>query len=89
MTGDSCGRRRASSLLHRQVGDLVMDEHGVAQHGVLVRHLVMPGDVAGTTQIMHWLAGVSTDMYVNLMAQYAPGSGDSMSGTRGRRRPGG
>jgi putative pyruvate formate lyase activating enzyme len=64
--------RAAIAEMHRQVGDLVTDEHGVAQHGMLVRHLVMPGDVAGTTQIMHWLAGLSTDMYVNLMAQYAP-----------------
>jgi putative pyruvate formate lyase activating enzyme len=64
--------RAAIADMHRQVGDLMMDEHGVAQRGVLVRHLVMPGGVAGTPAVMRWLAGLSPDMYVNLMAQYAP-----------------
>lgn len=64
--------RAAIAEMHRQVGDLVFDEHGVARRGVLVRHLVMPGGVAGTPEIMRWLAGLSRDMYVNIMAQYAP-----------------
>ncbi len=64
--------RAAIAEMHRQVGDLVIDEHGIAQRGVLVRHLVMPGGVAGTPEIMRWLAGLSRDTYVNLMAQYAP-----------------
>jgi putative pyruvate formate lyase activating enzyme len=64
--------RAAIAEMHRQVGDLVFDEHGLARRGVLVRHLVMPGGIAGTAEIMRWLAGLSKDMYVNLMAQYAP-----------------
>jgi putative pyruvate formate lyase activating enzyme len=50
-----------------------MDEHGLARRGVLVRHLVMPGGVAGTRAIMRFLAReVSPHTYVNMMAQYYP-----------------
>ena len=65
--------RRAVSEMHRQVGDLKLDEHGLAKHGVLVRHLVMPGGIAGTREIMEFLAReVSPHSYVNLMDQYRP-----------------
>jgi putative pyruvate formate lyase activating enzyme len=59
--------------MHRQVGDLVLDEHGIARRGLLVRHLVMPGGVAGTRAIMRFLAReVSRNTYVNIMDQYRP-----------------
>jgi putative pyruvate formate lyase activating enzyme len=59
--------------MYRQVGDLVMDEHGVAQRGLLIRHLVMPGDVVGTRDVMRWIAReLSPTTYVNVMAQYYP-----------------
>jgi putative pyruvate formate lyase activating enzyme len=58
--------------MHRQVGDLTFDEHGLAKRGVLVRHLVMPGRVAGTAEIMRFLADLSPDMYINVMDQYYP-----------------
>jgi putative pyruvate formate lyase activating enzyme len=65
--------RRAIKEMQRQVGVLTLDERGLARRGVLVRHLVMPGGVAGTGEIMRWLAAeVSPDTYVNLMAQYYP-----------------
>ncbi|MEE9217782.1 MAG: radical SAM protein [Acidobacteriota bacterium] len=65
--------RRAIKEMHRQVGELCMDEHGLARRGVLVRHLVMPGGVAGTRNIMQFLAReVSPHTYVNLLAQYHP-----------------
>ncbi len=65
--------RRAIKEMHRQVGELKMDEHGLARRGVLVRHLVMPGAVAGTGNIMKFLAReVSPHTYVNVMAQYRP-----------------
>ena len=65
--------RRAIKEMHRQVGPLVTDENGLALRGVLVRHLVMPGDVAGTQDIMRWIAReMGPDTYVNLMAQYHP-----------------
>jgi putative pyruvate formate lyase activating enzyme len=59
--------------MHRQVGVLRMDENGLARRGVLVRHLVMPDDVAGTANIMRFLAeDLSPNTYVNLMDQYYP-----------------
>ncbi|MEW5941178.1 MAG: radical SAM protein [Chloroflexota bacterium] len=65
--------RRAIKEMHRQVGELKMDEHGLAKRGVLVRHLVMPGGVAGTREIMKFLSEeVSPHAFVNVMAQYRP-----------------
>jgi putative pyruvate formate lyase activating enzyme len=64
--------RRAIGAMHAQVGDLVVDEDGLALRGVLVRHLVMPGMLDDTREIMRWLAALSPDTYVNVMEQYAP-----------------
>ena len=65
--------RAAIRAMHRQVGDLVCDEHGVARRGLLVRHLVMPGGLAGTAEVMRFLAEeISRDTYVNVMDQYGP-----------------
>ena len=64
---------RAIQEMHRQVGPLKFDERGLARRGVLVRHLVMPGEIAGTREIMSFLAReVSSDTYVNIMQQYYP-----------------
>jgi len=73
-----CGRypeaaRAALREMHRQVGDLTIDERGIARHGLLVRHLVMPGLVEETREILRFLAGeISPDTYVNIMDQYHP-----------------
>lgn len=65
--------RRAIKEMHRQVGPLTFDEEGLAKRGVLVRHLVMPGEIAGTREIMRFLAEeVSPDTYINVMDQYRP-----------------
>lgn len=65
--------RAAIREMHRQVGPLQMDEHGLARRGLLVRHLVMPGMPEETHQIMRWLAEeLGPDTYVNVMAQYYP-----------------
>jgi putative pyruvate formate lyase activating enzyme len=65
--------RRAIGEMHHQVGPLKLDENGLAKRGVLLRHLVMPGEIAGTEAIMRFLADeVSPDTYVNLMDQYYP-----------------
>jgi len=65
--------RRAIKEMFRQVGDLVMDERGVARRGLLIRHLVMPGGIAGTREIMQWIASeLSPTTYVNVMPQYYP-----------------
>lgn len=59
--------------MYRQVGDLVLDQNGIARRGLLMRHLVLPGDLAGTAEVMGFLAReVSADTYVNLMDQYRP-----------------
>ncbi len=65
--------RAAIREMHRQVGALVMDEQGLAKRGLLVRHLVMPGMLEETRQIVTWLAReLSPGTYVNVMAQYSP-----------------
>ncbi len=59
--------------MHRQVGDLQMDEHGVAWRGLLVRHLILPSGLAGTAEIVRFLAReISPNTYLNLMDQYRP-----------------
>lgn len=65
--------KAAVKEIHRQVGDLKVDEHGIAQRGLLVRHLVLPHGLAGTKGIVDFLSGeISRNTYVNIMAQYQP-----------------
>jgi len=65
--------RAALLEMHRQVGDLVLDSSGIARHGLLVRHLVMPDDIAGSSEALRFIAGeLSPDTYVNIMDQYHP-----------------
>ena len=59
--------------MHRQVGDLVLDENGLAKGGVLLRHLVMPEGLEDAENIMKYLSKeISADTYLNIMAQYFP-----------------
>ena len=59
--------------MHRQVGDLILDEEGVAQRGLLVRHLVLPENISGTDRVLEFLAtSISPRTYLNLMDQYRP-----------------
>lgn len=63
--------------MHRQVGDLVIDENGLAVRGLLVRHLVLPENLAGTREAMRFIAReLSTETAVNIMGQYRP-AGDA------------
>ncbi len=65
--------REAVRRMHAQVGDLVVDQDGLARRGLLVRHLVMPSGLAGTAAWMRFLAReVSPGTYVNIMDQYRP-----------------
>ncbi len=65
--------RRAIAEMHRQVGDLKFTPDGVACRGLLVRHLVMPGLIEESRQILEWLAReISPDTFVNIMGQYRP-----------------
>ncbi len=65
--------RAAIKEMHRQVGDLQIDRDGVAQRGLLIRHLVLPSGLAGTEAIVRFISQeISPDTYVNIMAQYRP-----------------
>lgn len=65
--------RAALKEMHHQVGDLLLDGRGLARRGLLVRHLVMPGQLAETAEILRFIAGeISPDTYLNLMDQYRP-----------------
>eukprot|EP00197_Chlamydomonas_leiostraca_P002104 CAMPEP_0202857680 /NCGR_PEP_ID=MMETSP1391-20130828/528_1 /ASSEMBLY_ACC=CAM_ASM_000867 /TAXON_ID=1034604 /ORGANISM="Chlamydomonas leiostraca, Strain SAG 11-49" /LENGTH=310 /DNA_ID=CAMNT_0049536515 /DNA_START=177 /DNA_END=1112 /DNA_ORIENTATION=+ len=75
--------RAAIAEMHRQVGDLVFSPDGLAQSGLLVRHLAMPGQVEEGKAILSWLADhVSKDTYVHVMEQYRP---DHLVGVGDRR----
>ena len=65
--------RAAVKEMHRQVGDLLMDERGIARRGLLIRHLVLPNGIAGTEGVVRFIADeISSQTYVNIMAQYYP-----------------
>jgi putative pyruvate formate lyase activating enzyme len=65
--------RAVIAAMHAQVGELKVDEQGLALRGVLVRHLVMPGLLDDTREIMRWIAtALSRDTFVNVMDQYYP-----------------
>ncbi len=65
--------KSALKEMHRQVGDLMIDENGIARRGLLVRHLVLPEGLAGTSEIMEFIAEeISRDTYINIMDQYRP-----------------
>jgi len=65
--------RRTIKEMYRQVGDLVLDENGLARRGLLIRHLVMPDHIAGTSEVARWIAReLSPSTYVNIMPQYYP-----------------
>jgi len=65
--------QQAVRLMYRQVGDLHIRSNGLATRGLLVRHLVLPNNLAGTQEIMRFLAQeISLNTYVNIMDQYHP-----------------
>ncbi|MCL4843143.1 MAG: hypothetical protein KJZ79_14950, partial [Bryobacteraceae bacterium] len=67
--------RAAESILemHRQTGGLVVDENGTALRGLIVRHLVMPGNLARTDLFVQWVAKhLGPDASINIMGQYRP-----------------
>ena len=65
--------RAAVKEMHRQVYDLRISEDGIAVHGLLIRHLVLPYGLAGTKETVHFIAEeISQNSYVNIMVQYHP-----------------
>ena len=65
--------KKALKEMHRQVGDLQINAEGIAERGLLIRHLVMPNGLAGSRELMHFIATeISPYSYVNVMGQYRP-----------------
>jgi putative pyruvate formate lyase activating enzyme len=64
--------KEAVREMYRQVGDLKVDNRGIAHKGLLIRHLVLPNNLAGSKKIPDFLADLSKECYVNIMAQYRP-----------------
>jgi putative pyruvate formate lyase activating enzyme len=65
--------RAAMREMYRQVGELQVDEAGIATRGMIIRHMVLPGGIAGTVQVLHWIATeLSPTVHVSLLAQYFP-----------------
>lgn len=81
--------KESIKAMHKQVGDLCFTADGIARRGVLVRHLVMPGQEEEGKSIVRWLAdNVSKDLYVHVMEQYHPRAhvGKQRRTTSGRAR---
>ena len=65
--------KSALKEMHRQTGVLVTDKRGIAQRGLIIRHLLLPDNLAGTDEVMKFISlNLSKDSYVNLMDQYRP-----------------
>jgi len=78
--------RAAIMEMYRQVGNLVVDGMGVAKRGLIIRHLVLPGGLSGTGEVMRFLAEeISKDVYISLMSQYFPAYRASEHGKIARR----
>lgn len=77
--------RIAVSEMYRQTGPLRFDDEGIATRGLLVRHLVLPGDISCTGQVLKWLSELSKEIPVSLMNQYFPAYRASGSKDLGRK----
>ncbi|HUT03427.1 MAG TPA: radical SAM protein [bacterium] len=65
--------REALRAMWRQCGPLALDGEGIAQKGLIIRHLVLPGHLKDTSRVLEWIAkSISTDVAVSLMGQYRP-----------------
>lgn len=58
--------------MYRQVGDLIIDNNGIAQKGLLIRHLILPNKQADSYEVLDFISNVSKDTYINVMDQYRP-----------------
>jgi putative pyruvate formate lyase activating enzyme len=73
--------------MHRQVGDLKLDKGGISHKGILIRHLVLPNNLAGSEEVLKFVAEkISINSYVNIMSQYRP-AGLAYKYEKIRRRP--
>lgn len=59
--------------MHRQVGELKINENGIAEKGLIIRHMVLPGNISQTVKIFEWVSrNLSTETYISIMRQYTP-----------------
>ena len=67
--------------MYRQVGDFIIDDNGIAQRGILIRHMLLPGNISQAVKIFNWVAdNLSLDTYISVMRQYTPyGEAKNMS----------
>jgi putative pyruvate formate lyase activating enzyme len=71
--------REATREMHHQVGDLTLDEEGVAKHGLIIRHMVLPSNLGGTEEVARYLVDeISATSYVNVMRQFRPSGGKTL-----------
>ena len=65
--------KKAVKIMHDQTGFLHLDDDGIATRGVLIRLLVLPGNISSTTQTLNWIAEyLGTNTYLSVMSQYFP-----------------
>ena len=65
--------KKALIEMNRQVGTAKPDHDGLIRRGLMIRHLVMPGGVSGSSEIMHWISeNLPKDTFINIMFQYGP-----------------
>jgi putative pyruvate formate lyase activating enzyme len=65
--------KEALKEMHRQVGDLKLSKRGIAESGLLIRHLVLPNKLSGTEKVLSFISEeISVNTYVNIMDQYHP-----------------
>jgi putative pyruvate formate lyase activating enzyme len=65
--------RNSVKEMHSQIGDLIIDDYGIAKRGLIIRHLVLPGGLAGSDEVLEFIADeISVGSYVNIMDQYMP-----------------
>ncbi|MDD4923587.1 MAG: radical SAM protein [Dehalococcoidales bacterium] len=59
--------------MYRQVGNLIIDDSGIAQRGLIVRHLILPNRLSDSREVLKWLAGeLSPEVTISVMSQYHP-----------------
>lgn len=59
--------------MHRQVGLLETDENGIARKGMIIRHMVLPGNISQAVKVFEWVAeNLPIETYISVMRQYTP-----------------
>lgn len=64
--------QKAILEMYRQVGDLKINQKGIAEKGIIIRHLVLPGKISNTKGCLQFIRDLSFDIHLSLMSQYRP-----------------